>query len=576
MKLKKPGFDICPHKDAPLLTSEKDGPKVIEQLISEMSGHMATSEDVREYLRQAGLVSLWFFLKYIAGFSGPYNKLDDNLHLDMANWRQSKSCMGIAARGAGFVPRSYYKSTIWTHGAIIWEIVRDPNIRIRLESNIMSKAWEFLGAVKVMFEQNELLSWLWPETKPPQGYDRTGNWSSDRIVMPNRTRFYPDATVKIGAMTGASEGGHVNLYTIDDPVGMDDLDSQRNSSIDMYKKKQRFINNKTSLLDEPTVDRVVLVGTRYALDDIYDVAVKDAYEFKGFVVPEFKVKEGGEWSIYNRLGEENGVYINPVKLNKKILEKAMEQDMWFAMTQLINYPQKAGLTEFHEMPPKFADMRWDDELQDWLIVYDQNKNYDEESASVLLSECDVVMSVDPAGTDRGISARTSRTSIGIWARDWKDRVTRVFSSVGYYDVHKMFDEIFRGHLLYKGYVRGTFVESNAMQKILLPLLREMQSDKQQFINPQGVPASGDKVARIRNTVGLPLSRGKLYLIRQYSKDFMEEHSVFPMNAYRMDVLDESEKGITATRTPLSGSQMRRMDDEAEDMAAMAIDNVFGY
>lgn len=574
--MSKVPFAIRAHPDAPLFPSWQDGQETMRQLVGEISGHMSTSETVRQYLRQAALVSLWFFLKYVAGYSGPYNEIDDDIHLQMANWRQSDACMKPGARGAGFVPRAFYKSTIWTHGADTWEIVRNPDIRIRLESGISDKARDFLGTIKATFELNELLHWLFPETVLPPGYQSTGNWSSDRIVIPSRTRHFTDPTVAIGSMSGASEGGHVNLYNCDDPVGLDDLDSMRNSSVDMFRKKNRFITNKTSLLVKPKQDRVILIGTRYAIDDIYDIAVNDAYEFQGFVLPEFKVKEGGEWSIYNRLAEEDGVYVNPSVTTKETLDKAMQEDMWYAMTQLMNYPQKTGLAEFHDMKPKFADVRWSERYNDWLITYEGDVNYDEEGSSVLLGECSVVMSVDPAGTDRGISAKTSRTSIGIWARDEKDRVTRVWGKVGYFSTKQMFDSIFEGNRLYAGYVTATYVETNAMQKILLPLLRDEEWDRRQYINPQGIQATTDKKARIRNTVGYVLSKGKLYLNRAYSAEFLEEHAVFPMNEYKMDVLDESEKGIRATTTPSSTEEVQAEWEREDQMAMQGLDSPFGY
>jgi len=70
--------------------------------------------------------------------------------------------------------------------------------------------------------------------------------------------------------------------------------------------------------------------------------------------------------------------------------------------------------------------------------------------------------------------------------------------------------------------------------------------------------------------------GKLYLLRQHSNEFLEEHAVFPMNEYKMDVLDESEKGITATRTPSSAEYIaKRQLKEAEEELEL-IDNAFGY
>jgi hypothetical protein len=579
-KAKKVPFALRSHSEAPLLTGYTEGQRIIEQLITEITGHLTTQEDIRQHLRQVGLVSLWFFLKYILGYNGPYNELNDDIHLQMANWRQSDACMGPGARGAGFVPRAFMKSTIWSHGADTWEIVRFPNIRIRLESGVMSKAEEFMGNIKNSFETNELLHWLYPETKIPDGYERTGKWSSLKIVIPSRTRHFTEATVTIGSMSGASEGGHFNLYNCDDPVGLDDLDAMRNSSIDMFRKKNRFITNKSSLLVKPKQDRVLLIGTRYAVDDIYDIAINDAKEFIGYRVPEFKEKDSGEWSVYNRLAEEDGTYINEDVVNEQVLQKAMEEDMWYAMTQLMNYPQKTGLAEFYQLRPKFARLKWSEQYNDYLIMYDDDPNFtsevEREFNAVKLGDCDVVMSVDPAGTDTGVSAKTSRSSIGVWTRDSEDRVTRIWGKVGYFSPGTLFDGMFEGNNKFKGYIRATYIESNAMQKIILPILKDEQWRKKEWINPQPLPAKGDKKARIRNVVGYSLAAGKLYLLREYSNEFLEEHAVFPMNEYKMDVLDESEKGITATRTPKSAEQITEQMIRETSEELELIENAFGY
>lgn len=571
-------FAILPHKDAPLFKDYKEGQLLVKQLITEItSKNLVESEELRQFLRQCSLVNLWFCLKFVCGFAGPYDKLNDSIHLEMANWRQSNSCMKPGARGAGFVARGWLKSTIWSHGADTWEILRNPDIRIRLESGIFSKAEEFLGNIKNTFENNDLIKWLFPEFVPPQGYERTGNWSSQRIVIPNRTKYATEGTVTVGSMTGASEGGHFNLYNSDDPVGLDDLDGMRNSSVDMYRKKNRFITNKTALLVKADQDRIILVGTRYAIDDIYDIAINDAYEFQGYVLPEFKVKPDGEWSIYNRLAEENGVFINPEVTNERVLAKALEEDRWFAMTQLMNYPQKTGLAELNDMEAKKARIEYDEQLHDYVITYMVDKNYsDDKEDSVRLSECDVVMSIDPAGTDKGISAKTSRSSLGVWAKDYKDRVTRIYSKVGYFEITKLFDYMFEGHKKFAGYIRATVIESNAMQKILLPLLRKEELARGMYINPTGKPESQNKTIRIRNTLGVVLRKGKLYLAEGCDREFREELAIFPMNEFRMDVLDESEKGISSTFTPQSGEDLRLREFEDESKLAFASDNVFGY
>ena len=91
-------------------------------------------------MRQAGLVNLWFFLKVIAGAYGAYNELDDDLNLDMCNWRQSDACMAPGARFMALMPRGFRKSTIFSHGANSWMLTRDSEEAIRLVNAIISRA----------------------------------------------------------------------------------------------------------------------------------------------------------------------------------------------------------------------------------------------------------------------------------------------------------------------------------------------------------------------------------------------------------------------------------------------------
>src|SRR5208337_2753754 len=100
--------------------------KRILDLFADISGdHPSTGvRSTLDMMRQAGLVNLWFFLKVIAGAYGPYSELNDELNLDMANWRQSDACMAPGARFLALMPRGFRKSTVFTHGAATWIVTR--------------------------------------------------------------------------------------------------------------------------------------------------------------------------------------------------------------------------------------------------------------------------------------------------------------------------------------------------------------------------------------------------------------------------------------------------------------------
>jgi intein/homing endonuclease len=104
-------FAIRPHREAPDFTSVEASQKRIIDLFNDITGAHPTVglRSTLDMMRQAGLVNLWFYLKVIAGFSGPYSDLDDTLNLDMCNWRQSDSCMAPGARFIALMPRGFRK-----------------------------------------------------------------------------------------------------------------------------------------------------------------------------------------------------------------------------------------------------------------------------------------------------------------------------------------------------------------------------------------------------------------------------------------------------------------------------------
>jgi hypothetical protein len=140
---------------------------------------------------------------------------------------------------------------------------------------------------------------------------------------------------------------------------------------------------------------------------------------------------------------------------------------------------------------------------------------------------------------------------------------------------QMFDHIFQGQLHFSGHVRGVAVETNAMQRILLPLLRKEGLDRQTYINPIAAPSTGDKDARIRNNVGRELQRGTIWLSDGCSTDFIEEKNLFPQSKWKKDVLDAAEKAMTTLRTP-SPPENVVTDEYDEEEFHYETENVTGY
>ena len=85
---------FSPHPKAPTFSQDADPRSLLTDLIKEVtSQNFHVTDSMIQLIREAGYVSLWFYLKYVLGFSGPYEKLDDKLHLAMCNFRHlSRNC----------------------------------------------------------------------------------------------------------------------------------------------------------------------------------------------------------------------------------------------------------------------------------------------------------------------------------------------------------------------------------------------------------------------------------------------------------------------------------------------------
>jgi len=568
-------FAIRPHPMAPLFDDPLRVANILPDLLnSKPTEGMSQSSEAFDLIRQLGYVSLWFFLRHICGAPdcGPYEQLDDSLSIDMCNVRQSPDFEDPGSRGAAFLSRGFFKSTVFSHGGDTWDLLRDPEETILIANAIDSKATEFVRIVQSNFSENPLVATFYPEYCNFK--KRSGDMTATQMFLPNKKRSTVEPSIRAIGASGAAEGGHYSLIDMDDLVGLDSINQGRGSNANMESAKKWFRTNRRALLRNQSQSRVVVVATRYAIDDCYEDIYKSVKNVIGWTRGDLQPTLEGEWTVYWRLHEEENQWLRPDIMDEKEYTRLLRDDPWSAITQYGNEPNKTGLSEFATMKPGSCKILADDDGKLW-IKRDGEENFEDTNA-VRLQDCDVVMTIDPAATDKGVTAKTCRTSVGVWASDSGNRKYRIGEAVGFFSITKMMDEIFRLHSMFQGYIRITYVESNAFQNILEGLFKEESRRRGIYINPRGVSARGDKIARIRTAIGDYGMRGQIFLAEGAEKNFLEELRVFPMASSKMDVLDESEKGITYSMRPATTEEKtlaKERDDEAE--AVMGL-NPFGY
>ena len=542
-------LEFITHKDAPLFSGTSEDLEIIEYAVRKMGEKL--TDDLLEVFKQAGLASLWFFEKHILGYSGPYTKLNDHLHIDMANFRQS--LLNPGARGAMFVPRSCFKTTIGTYGANTWEIIRDPEIQIGIVGATKPDAIHFSDVVKANFESNDLLRELWPEAAPERNNDGViteDNWNKEFFIIPSRKRSHAGPTIKALGAGGATAGNHFDLLNVDDLIGEQQLNAYRVITSEMLKVKGWFKNNADTLLDEPEQSRIFLSATRYAVDDAYDwiseYANMDSIGYFDELPDACQPSGEGRWQVYNRQALERGLPVFPEKLTEKFLKDKKKNDPWGYFTQYLNNPFSAQMSEFSDYEPGYFDLNYNSSSGYTIHI---GKGFNREELNI--NQCIVSMGIDPAASSERKSDRTSRYAIVVQAKDYKDRRFILEVQAGYWEPQDCIDRMFRIFRKFYPHIKRTNLEKMGAFGIFYSNVLRAQNQEGLYVGLYPVTGGGDKDVKIRNYYQ-PLMERRLFFLNNSIRDlFMDELRVFP-GGTKKDIMDAgtlANEGMGIPRDP---------------------------
>lgn len=557
-----PGIQIARHPLAPMYNGPEKPQDLLQEALTAMTGGggLRTTESVRQLLRQTGLVSLWFYLKFIAGYAGPYDKLNDGMHVDMCNFRQRVATTpGIKA--AMFYPRSGFKTTVGSHGANGWELLRDPNLRIGCTSEIADRAQSFVDTTIATFKSNELHQWLYPEWKK-------ANRDDTELVLANRTKRYVEPNLKAITAGGSTQGIHVDLFDADDIVGENMLNADRASTADMVRMGNWLHSNMRTLVVSWKESRVLVIGTRYAIDDPYERIMVSSKEHLGYWDDEdYDIDPNGEWVTQYWPAMVNGESIWPEVYDEAALAKMVEENPWLYYTQYMNSARPSKPGDFGQYTPGKVSMVFEgDEF--WVLFPDGTRRP--------LSTADLVSAGDPAASTHRAGQRTSKSATTVAAR-WKDDVVAILElNKGYVEPTRFFDWLYDYKAKYGVGLRSPYVEAQAGFKSFIPIARQEALRRGKELNVIGVPALGDKETTIRNIIQPFLARGKLYVRDAVWREVMEELRVFP--SVKMDGLDAIKIAIFKSHRPDTEPDGSDEDDEDDEVVERRrkVNSLSGY
>ena len=203
-------------------------------------------------LREASRHSLFILAKYVLG----YSQITRRTHEDIISCLESTDRRKLLC-----LPRGSFKSTIAVISYSIFNILRSPNIRILIDSELYTNSSNFLRGIKHHLE-SDLFKSLFGDLRSNSA------WNDSEIIISTRTVHRKEATITCSGIGAGKTGQHYDLIIGDDYNSIKNSYTPENrlKVIDHYRLNQSIL--------EPEGEYVI-IGTRYAEDDLIGWILKN-------------------------------------------------------------------------------------------------------------------------------------------------------------------------------------------------------------------------------------------------------------------------------------------------------------
>ena len=241
------------------------------------------------------------------------------------------------------MPRYTFKSCVITQGYSLWNLVRNPDMRIMIYSDCHAKAQGFLTGIKNHIEGKDGKSRFrefYPDWEVNAHKDK---WNESQINVSKRVNASVEPSVDTGGIETSKVGFHYDIVFFDDIVS--DLNVTTKAQMD---KVHECYKKSLSLL-KPGGD-VVMLGTRWHFNDLYGRIVQENKEKNIFSTLIKRAVEGNRY-FFDNIGEHS--------LTKEFLDQQRAEQgsyVWSCLYQ--NSPVSNELAIF-----KYEDFQFYGELK---------------------------------------------------------------------------------------------------------------------------------------------------------------------------------------------------------------------
>ena len=470
--------------------------------------------DLRIRLRRKAQADLWFFCFHVCGFEDIATKL----HVNMCERWQKRSRKRFTLN---LIPRSHLKTTLWTVGGTLHELVQDwvklpggkevrgQNLRFLIVNAKLDNAIDILRDIKDVLTNNEMFAWLFPEYVPSEKWTRgreRGVWTNNRIDLPNsRQAGRKEGNVEIMSVGASLVSKHYDVMVFDDPV------NDENTTTKVYRDKMhKWYRDALQLRNDPITSRIRIIGTRWHFDDLYGRLIKQETKRR-----EEQQEQGKDvkpvYYLYRRKAVENGVPIWHERFTLEELKRLKNEELgsYVYSCQYDNNPLPEEDAHF-----KISDIKHIDELDipEDLVHFLTIDMADEETTRGDFTVM-TVTSFDPAGT--------------MYVRE----INR-----GKYSQFQLLEMVW--NITQQWDIQRVGIETTGFQRALFRAYRHEAEEKGWFIPWKEITRG--RTSKFQRALGLQprVERGDFYIVEGIKNAdwLIEEMTTFPLGV-NDDILD---------------------------------------
>lgn len=193
-----------------------------------------------------------------------------DLHKDPPMWFHEEMMYFQDAHDEGLILafRGARKTNYCSIARCVFEILKDPNIRILLTADAADQSRGILRAVKDHFENNTELREIFGDY-----VSGSVKWTDNEIIVNRRTAIgVKEATITAAGIETSLLGKHFDII-----IG-DDLVTEENSSTELQRKKVLAYFYKVILGCLEPDGRLWIIGTRFHEEDLYGHLASEFFE----------------------------------------------------------------------------------------------------------------------------------------------------------------------------------------------------------------------------------------------------------------------------------------------------------